>query len=226
MANELLLKMIVNGLRNSAIDNETLFEHLNLRALYYGKRRLFSPARYRPPVPPYPSEGRSQARAAELMGRVADKLALFVLQVGGTPATPSPLADRAIGEADLLRLVIDWGTVQSAAYKSIIQLYGEQPAALPGLPNPGAASSQRLWAEIAALLERIATDSHRVAAVQDLRVTIPGARRSARTVVAPLVAFERDVHRGALNTLQVAAHLPYHLFHAANAAPRARGRRS
>src|SRR6478735_1998439 len=102
MANELLLKMIVNGLRNVSIDNETVFEHLNLRALYYGKRRLFRPARYRPPVPPYPSEGRSQARAAELMGKVADKLALFALQVGGTPAAPSPLEDPAIDQADLL----------------------------------------------------------------------------------------------------------------------------
>ncbi|MBX3024950.1 hypothetical protein KF840_08585 [bacterium] len=122
MANELMLRMIVNGLRNVAVDNETLFEHLNLRALYYGRRRLFRPTPYRPPVPPYPSEERSQARAAELMSRVADKLALFVLHLGGTPATPVPL-DREVDEADLLRLVIDWGTVQSAAYKS-----------LPGLP--------------------------------------------------------------------------------------------
>jgi hypothetical protein len=224
MANELLLKMIVNGLRNVAIDNETLFEHLNLRALNYGKRRLFRPAPYRPPVPPYPREEQSQARAAELMGRVADKMALFVLHLGGTPPPPQPLADAAIGEDDLLRLVIDWGTVQSAAYKSIIQLYGEPPAPLPGLPNPGAASRQRLWAEIAALLDRIAKDGHRVVAVQDLRVT--AAKRGSGRGTAPLLALEHHVQRAALNTLAVAARLPYHLFHAAHAASRSRGRRS
>ncbi|HSP99452.1 MAG TPA: hypothetical protein VL049_19695 [Candidatus Dormibacteraeota bacterium] len=225
MANELLLKMIVNGLHNVSIDNETLFEHLNLRARYYGKRRLFRPARFTPPVPPYPNEGQSQARAAELMSRVADKMALFVLHLGGTPATPGPLEDREADEADLLRLIIDWGTVQTAAYKSIIQLYGEQPAPPPGLPNPGAASSQRLWAEIAAVLAHIATDSDRVVAVQDLEVTYPPERGSSRAGRASLVAMERDVHRAALNTLHVAALLPYHLFHAAHAGPRPRGRR-
>lgn len=225
MANELLLKMIVNGLHNSSLDNEVLFEHLNLRALFYGRKRLFRPSRYAPPVPPYRSEEVSRLRAAALMTRVADKLALFAVYLGATPATPRGLADEALDEADLLRLVIDWGTVQAAAYKSIIQLYGEDPAPPPPLPNPGAASSQRLWAEIAALLERIATDSHRVAAVQDLPVTY-APRRGARSRLAPLVAFEQEVQRAALNTLEVAARLPYHLFHAAHATARARGRRA
>lgn len=223
MANELLLKMIVNGLHNSSLDNEALFEHLNLRVLYYGGRRLFRPSRYTPPVPPYRDENVSAARAAVLMRRVADKLGLFALHLGATPATPRVLADGELGEADLLRLIIDWGTVQAAAYKSIVQLYGEDPAPPPPLPNPGAASSRRLWAEIAALLERIATDSHRVAAVQDLPVTYAPRRDAARG--APLVALEQEVQRAALNTLQVASRLPYHLFHAAHATAGARGRR-
>jgi hypothetical protein len=223
MANELLLKMIVNGLHGSAADNETLFELLNLRALLYGKRQLFRSAGFRAPTPPYPSEERSQAAAAQLMGQLADALALFVLHLGGTPATPEPLDEPDVEEGDVLRLIIDWGGIQTTAYKSIVQLYGEQPAPPPGLPFPGPASRQRLWAEIAALLAKMAADSRHVAAVQQLQVTYATKRNASR--IAPVVAFERDVHRAALNTLLVAAHLPYHLFHAARAGSRARGRR-
>jgi hypothetical protein len=218
MANELLLKRIVNGLHNRAMDNATLFEHLNLRVLAYGGRHLFHTTRLKTPKPPYPSEAHSQAKAVALMSRIADKLALFALHLGGTPAEPEPLVD-LVDETDLLRLIIDWGTVQSAAYKSIVQLYGEQPAPPPGLPNPGAASSQRLWAEIAAAMAQIAGDGEREVKVQGLRVRY-APRRGVRGALSPLQALERDVHRAALNTLEVAGRLPYHLFHAARSTPR------
>lgn len=223
MANELLLKMIVNGLHNIALDNETLFEYLNLRVLNYGRRRMFKPAAFKPPVPPYPSEDDTQDRAAGLMGTIADNTALLLLHLHGTPATPAPF-DGTADESDLLRLVIDWGTVQTATYKAIVQLYGEQPAPPPGLPNPGAASEERLWAEIVAWLTKIAADSSLLVEVQDFEVGARGRRRS-RTATAALVALERDVHRATLNTLQIAALLPYHVFHAAHAEPRSRGQR-
>jgi len=106
-----------------------------------------------------------------------------------------------------------------------VQLYGEPPAPPPGLPNPGAASTERLWAEIVAWLTKIAADSSRLVAVQDFSVRGARARGAARNAAASLLALERDVHRATLNTLQIAALLPYHLYHAAHAAPRARGRR-
>ena len=148
MAHEYLLKMVVNGLQNLAADNETLCEHLNLRVLFHGYSDTFEGAEFTPPVPPYPSKEASQAQAVDLISRMADNSALFVLYLHGTPELPE-LFDRAHEEADWLRLIIDWGTVQSGAQKAIVQLYGQQPAPPAGLPNPGAASEGRLWAEIA-----------------------------------------------------------------------------
>jgi hypothetical protein len=224
MANETLLKMIVNGLHGIAADNETLGEHLNLRALLHGSADLFEGVRFCPPRPPYPSKRASQAHTADLVGRIADNAGLFVVYLGGSAASPE-LFDGA-NEADLLRLIIDWGTVQSGAYRAIVQLYGQQPAPPAGLPNPGAASEERLWAEIVAWFEKIAADSDELVAVQDIPASSRLRGRASRRTLASLARTEQGVHRVTLNTLQLAALLPYHLYHAANARPdTAAGRR-
>ena len=158
MAHETLLRMIVNGLQNLAMDQQTLFEHLNLRVLARQFDETFEGASYNPPVPPYPDVAASQTDAANLVATIAGNSALLVVYLGGEPASPVMIDDQT-ADADLLRLAIDWGTIQSGVQKAIIQLYGPQPGPPPGLPHPGAASEQRLWAEIVAWLQKIAADS-------------------------------------------------------------------
>ena len=227
MANEYLLKMMVNGLRNLAKDNETLCKHLNLRAVFYGYSERFEGVAYKPPQPIYAATNESQAKAADLVTRIADNNALAVLSLSGTPTSPEPLDGAAFDDADLLRLMIDWGTVQSGVYKTIVQLYGQQPAPAPGLPNPGAASEERLWAEIAAWFEKIAADTDLYDAVQHIAAN-PTSKRKKASLTAPpaLIRMEQAVHRATLDIIQIAGLLPYHLYHAAHAAPpRARSKR-
>ncbi len=208
MANETLLKMIVNGLQNLAVDHQTLCEHLNLRALFHGYPDTFAGTPFEPPVPPYPSKDASQTQAADLVARVADYSALLVLYLGGEPASPA-LFDGKCDEEGLLRLIVDWGTVHSGTQKAILQLYGRQPGPPAGLPNPGAASEERLWAEIVAWFEKIAADSDRLIEVQHMG---PGNAQQGNAPPHPLARIEQAVHRATLNTLLIAGRLPYHLY--------------
>jgi hypothetical protein len=217
MANEYMLKQVVNGLENLATDNETLCEHLNLRAAFYGFPNRFEAASFSAPFPPYPSKEESQQRAAALMGRIADNSALALLSLGGQPASPDPVdAD----ETELLRSILDWGTVQSSLYKVMVQLYGRRPAPAPGLPNPGASSEPQLWAEIVAWLEKIAADTDRLTMVQE--IPVDGFEGTSGTEPDALVRLEQSVHRTTLNTLQVVGLLPQHLRGAAHAGQAAR----
>ena len=209
MAHENLLRIVVNGLENLAMDHQTLAEHLNLRALAHDYAETFEAAPFQPPVPPYPDVATSQAAAANLVATIAGDSAVLLLYLGGEPATPVPIPD--IAEADLLRLIIDWGTVQSAVQKAIIQLYGPQPAPPPALTNPGAASEERLWAEIVAWLEKIAADSILLTEVQHIE-TGEGFQGEG----SPLARVEQGAQATALNLMLIAGRLPYHLFHAAH----------
>jgi len=214
MAHETLLKMIVNGLQNLAVDQETLCELLNLRALVHGFVGTFEEASYHPPLPPYPDTATSQTQAADLVATIAQNSAFFVTYLGGEPALPVPAAGTP-DEEQLLRLIIDWGTIQSGVQKAIVQLYGAQPAPPPALSNPGASSEQRLWAEIAAWLQKIAADSTLLTEVQQVgsEVEPPGDG------VPPIARLEQSAQETTLNLLQIAGRLPYHLFHAAYAVP-------
>jgi hypothetical protein len=215
MANENLLKIIVNGLENLAADNEILCELLNLRALVHGFDDTFEAAPFTPPARPYRDVAAAQARAAEVFGVIADNTAFFVLHLGGDPASPATLGD-PVADADLLRLVIDWGTVQSGVQKAIVQLYGRQPNPPPGLSNPGAASEERLWAEIVAWAEKIAADSTLLTEVQHFETAGSTQEGDASP---PLAAVEQAVQRTMLNSLRLAALLPHHLYHAAHPSP-------
>lgn len=213
MAHETLLRMIVNGLQNLAMDQQTLFEHLNLRALVLHFDETFQGAPYDPPVPPYPDVATSQTEAADLVATIAGNSALFVCYLGGEPASPVMRGETA--DADLLRLAIDWGTIQSSVQKAIIQLYGPQPGPPPGLPHPGAASEQRLWAEIVAWLQKIAADSGQLTEVQHFETGSAAEENST----SPLARFEQGAQRTTLNLMIIAGRLPYHLFDAARSAP-------
>src|SRR5262245_13489989 len=126
--------MIVNGLHNLAVDHEVLNTYLNLRAIVHGSTGRLQPAQFMDPVPPYPLIPTSQATAAAHMLQIADNSALFVQHLGGTPESPASLANTP-NDADLLRLIIDWGTVQSGIQKTILRLYGLEPCPPAGLPN-------------------------------------------------------------------------------------------
>ena len=114
------------------------------------------------------------------------------------------MIDAQTADADLLRLAIDWGTIQSAVQKAIIQLYGPQPGPPPGLPHPGAASEQRLWAEIVGWLQKIAADSSQLTEVQ--HIEIDGA--SVENGTSPLARFEQGAQRTTLNLMLIAGLLP------------------
>ena len=89
MAHETLLRMIVNGLQNLAMDQQTLFEHLNLRALARRSDETFQGAPYNPPVPPYPDVATSQIDAANLVSTIAGNSALLVMYLAGNLRRPS-----------------------------------------------------------------------------------------------------------------------------------------
>ena len=217
MGNEYPLKVMVVGLENLAVDNEKLCEYLNLRARYYGFDDSFKGADYEPPMPPYPSKRASQTKAARLVSKIVINNTYAVISLGATPATAAPLDPKIHNEADLLRLLIDWGILQSAAYKAMLRLYGLIPTASPELISPGAASESRLWAEIVAWLEKIAADTDLYDMVQHINPQKPPKPAAAKPGMPPLIEMELGTHRVTLDLLTIASLLPYHLYHASRA---------
>ncbi len=222
MSHEILLKLIVTGLKNLAEDNQMLCGYLNLRARAYGFTDMFRAADHVEPKPPYPPKRASQLRAAELVDKIGNNNALALISLGGRPSSPRPIIPEP-DEADLLRLMIDWGLVQSGIQKSFILLYGLQPVPPPILTGPGAESENQLWVEIVAWLQKIASDTDLHTRVQKIvgksalaelnKVTVPYADTD------PLVRMEQGIHRVTLDLAAIAGHLPHHLYHAAHPAP-------
>lgn len=221
MAHEILLKLIVTGLKNLAEDNQMLCDYLNLRARAYGFTDLFKAADHVEPKPPFPSKRASQLRAAELVDKIANNNALALISLGGHPSSPRPFIPKP-DEADLLRLMSDWGLLQAGIQKSIILLYGLQPVPPPIAAGPGAESENQLWAEIVAWFQKIASDTDLHTRVQKIvsksalaevnKVTVPDADTD------PLVRMEQGTHRVMLDLAAIAGRLPHHLYHAAHPA--------
>jgi hypothetical protein len=216
MAHEYLLKMIVNGLESLAADSETLFGYLNLRALLHGYVDVFEAAPFVAPVAPYPSTDDSQAQAATSAEKIADNTGFTLKFLGGEPQTTDPF-NGGVGQADMLRLILDWGTLQSGIYKAIVQLYGLQPAPPASLASPGASSEQRLWAEIAAWLDKMAEDTDLLTSVQHIDTKATAKKKGAKATPQSVSRIEQAVHRATLNTMRMAELLPYHLYHSAHA---------
>ena len=216
MAHEYLLKMIVNGLESLAADSETLFGYLNLRALLHGYVDVFEAAPFVAPVAPYPSTDDSQTQAATSAEKIADNTGFTLKFLGGEPQTTNPF-NGGVGQADMLRLILDWGTLQSGIYKAIVQLYGLQPAPPARLAGPGASSAQRLWAEIAAWLDKMAEDTDLLTSVQHIDTKSTAKKKGAKAALQSISRIEQAVHRATLNTMRMAALLPYHLYHSAHA---------
>ena len=215
MAHEYLLKMIVNGLESLAADSEILFGYLNLRALLHGYVDEFQAASLVPAGAPYPSTDDSQAQAATSAEKIADNTGFTLKFLGGEPQTTDPF-NGGVGQADMLRLILDWGTLQAGIYKSIVQLYGLQPAPPARLAGPGASSAQRLWAEIAAWLDKMAEDTDLLTSVQHIDTKSTAKKKGAKATPQSVSRIEQAVHRATLNTMRMAALLPYHLYHSAH----------
>ena len=215
MAHEYVLKMIASGLESLAADSETLFGYLNLRAEVHGYVDVFHGAVFVPPAAPYPGTADSQSQAATLAETIADNTGLALKLLGGEPASTDPFDD-ASTEADLLRLILDWGTLQAGIYKGIVQLYGLQPAPPARFASPGAASERRLWADIVAWLDKMAADTDLLATVQHFDAKPAAKKKGAKSAPPSVSRIEQAVHRATLNTLQMAEFLPYHLYHTAH----------
>jgi hypothetical protein len=218
MAHEYMLKMLVDGLANTAHDFETFATLLNQRAELYGIKTLFEATKYRAPGPKYPSREESATRAAEAAARVADNYQLVITYFRITSTPPEPLNPELYDEEGLLQLVLSWQVLGAGAFKAILYLYGEKPAPPSFSPQPGAASDLKLWAEIAAWLEKIAADSTLFSVSQDLSDTNKSRPKKVRpaAVLSSLVRLEQALHRTTADSLLVANVLPYHLYRAAH----------
>jgi hypothetical protein len=218
MAHEYMLKMLVDGLANTAQDFQTFATLLNQRAEQYGVKTLFAPTKYRAPGPKYPSREESSTRAAEAAVKVADNYQLVMMYFRITSKPPEPLDPGQYDEEGLLQLVLSWQFLGAGAFKAILSLYGERPAPPPSSSQPGAASGLRLWAEIAAWFEKLESDSTIFSVSQHLAPAHRSRPKKVRpaTVVDSLLRLEQALHRTTADSLLVANALPYHLYRAAH----------
>jgi hypothetical protein len=218
MAHEYMLKMLVDGLANSAHDFQTFATLLNQRAELYGVKTLFRATKYQAPGPKYPSKEESLSRAAEAATKVADNYQLVVAYFRITSQAPEPLDPKLYDEEGLLQLILSWQVLGAGAFKSILNLYGERPAPPPPSSLPGAASELRLSAEAAAWLEKLASDSTLFSVSQQLVHAEKSRPKKGRPapVVSSLAGLEHALHRTTADSLLVANVLPYHLYRAAH----------
>jgi hypothetical protein len=213
-----MLKMLVDGLANTAHDFQTFATLLNQRAELYGVRTLFRPTKYRAPRPEYPSREESSTRAAEAAVKGANNYQLVLGYFRIISRPPEPLDPELYGEEGLLQLILSWQALGAGAFKAIVSLYGERPAPSPSSSPPGAASELRLWAEIAAWFEKLASDSTLFSVSQQLAPEERPRPKRVRPapVVDSLVRLEQALHRTTADSLSVANVLPYHLYRAAH----------
>jgi len=99
--------------------------------------------------------------------------------------------------------------VHGGALKTIVQLYRRQPAPDPAPHSPGPETPEQLWAEMVAWYEKMAADTDSFKTAQHFQN--PSGQPGQGNDLARL---EQGVRRATLNTLQIAALLPYHLLHA------------
>jgi len=227
MAHHYILKSLVDGLENMAGDFERFGVLLNQRADVYGFPIRFKPTPYRPPKPPnYPSKEESLARAADFEVKIADNYGLVAAYFRIQSPPPTTLNPDSYGEEGLLDVIASWQGLCAGVFKATLNLYGEKPLPPPPAPQPGPASELRLWAEIAAWLEKIAADSTLFSASQELSKASKSSSKKIppAPVLDSLVRLEQAFHRTTSSALLVANALPYHLYRAAHknyaAAPR------
>jgi hypothetical protein len=217
MAEEYALKILVNGIENTAGDFERLGQLLNLRSQLYRVKKEFTPTQYQPPKPRYPSKEESVAQAAASAAVIADIYALAAKYFHVETTSPPPLDPHEYGEEGLIHLIVSWQGLRATVLKAILGVYGEFASSAPRVSLPGPASEQRLWAEVAAWLKKIAADASLFTIAQKLS----SARKSplqvtrAAPILESLVLLEQSFHRATLDALLIAGALPYHLYRTA-----------
>jgi hypothetical protein len=218
MAHEYMLKMLVDGLANTAHDFQTFATLLNQRAELYGVKTRFGATKYQAPGPRLPSREESLTRAADAAVKVADNYQLVIAYFRITSKPPEPLDPARYDEEGLLQLILSWQVLGAGAFKAILNLYGERPAPPPSSSQPGAATELRLWAEVAAWLEKLESDSTLFSVSQHLAPADKSRSKKVRaeTVVSSLVRLEQALHRTTADSLLVANVLPYHLYRTAH----------
>jgi hypothetical protein len=218
MAEEQALKILVIEIENTAVDFESLGHLLNLRAQLYGVRNGFTPSKYEPPKPRYPSIEESATQSAAAAAVIADTYALVAKYFHLETALPVALDPDEYGEDGLIQLIVSWQGLRGTVLKAILGVYGDRASGLPRVSLPGPASAQRLWAEIAAWLKKIAADATSFTIAQKLSSTHKSRMEATRSgpLLESLVLLERSFHRATLDALRIAGALPYHLYRTAH----------
>jgi|HubBroStandDraft_5_1064220.scaffolds.fasta_scaffold39582_2 hypothetical protein len=217
MAYERTLKMLSNGLENTASDCETLFRLLDARAHLRRSANLFAPVQPQLPRPAYRTKTESAAAAVAYARAILEDYASILRYFRLRPSDANPVDPQSYGEGGLLYLVTDWQSLRAGILKAIVTEYGGRAAGLPLAPHPGPASEDRLWAEVAAWLEKLVLDTHSFLIAQGLtpgRVLPPLA--PTPSIIESLVELELIFHRATLDAMQIVGALPYHLYHAAH----------
>lgn len=215
-----MLKMLVNGIKNTASDGETLFGLLDARAHAKGSARFFAPTTPQMPIPAarrpsFPPKEESAAAAATYAHAILDNYVLVLRYFGLQPSTATPVNPNTYGESGLLHIMLNWQSLRAGVIKTLVREYGGEPTPFPPLPHPGPASEARLWAEVAAWLKKIAADTDSFLNAQGLSPNpLPSPPTQPPPLLDSLVSLELDFHQATLDAMQIVGVVPYHLYRA------------
>jgi hypothetical protein len=217
VADERALKVLSTVLENTASDGETLFHLLDTRAYGRGSQSGFVPTPVQLPRPPFPPKDTSAALAVTYAKAILQGYATVLAYFKLAPSTASPLDPHRYGEGGLLDLIINWQSLRAGLIKLIITQYGGRAEDYPHLQHAGPASADRLWAEIAAWLKKIAADVESFLTVQGLTPGhVPAPPAPTPSLIDSMVALEQTFHQATLDAARIIAALPYHLYHTAH----------
>ena len=220
MANEHLLKTIVNLLENFSDDCDALGDWLNRRVPNAANHYQRVP--FIPPKPPagnvFPPPIDHFRQAANLMDAVAGRnedVARLVLHT--IPANPGPMPGPVTDE-EAMRSIVDWLIVASGSLKTVLRLYGAEPSPGPSFSHPGALSEKRLCAEIVSWLKKISDDSDRFARSQGITRPVPPPPPYSTVPANPtntlneyLLRLQQGIRKQAEDLVQMTFGLPSHL---------------
>jgi hypothetical protein len=217
VANERTLKMWCSVLENTASDCETLFRLLDARAYARGSTVGFVPIPFQWPKPPFPGKDTSAAIAVTYAKAILQDYESVLGYFKLAPSTASPVDPGVYGENGLLHLITEWQSLRGGIIKLIVTAYGGHAVDPPHLYPPGPASENRLWAEAAAWLQKLAGDVNSFLSVQGITPGhVPSLPAPTPDLINSMVDLEQTFHQATLDAMQIVNVLPYHLYHAAH----------
>jgi hypothetical protein len=220
-----ILKTVIVGLENWAIDCVSLGQFLDLRTqtgIPNVPPSTFGPgALYVEPMPGTYGPGTNNTRDA-LLAAAAVKLDSVVSlnqstlssTLHGVPAPQQP-AQTGVSDDDLWRLVVNWQALVSHFFKAALKMYGQEPGPHPTLGHPGPGREERHLALVLSRLTKIEADASRLRTLHNIAAMAPYAGPAGGgTYHDSLVRFEMGFHKMALDVAQIATLLPNHLLNA------------